>query len=187
MPQATSRFPQCWDVTLPEQSGQRVLIHGGAGGVGHLAIQFAKARGATVCTTVAKQDIEFVRSLGADEAIDYQSERFDEKVEEVDLIFDLVDGETQEHSWDVLKDGGVFVSTLSKPSEAEARKHHAHAVSYFAQPDAAELAEIGRWIDAGKVRPHAQTTYPLKQAGAAQQFVEHEHTQGKVVLEISDR
>src|SRR5690242_6016004 len=80
------------------QPGQRVLIHGGAGGVGHLAIQFAKARGATVATTVAAEDKEFVRSLGADQAIDYKGERFEDMVSDVDLVFDLVAGDTQERS-----------------------------------------------------------------------------------------
>jgi len=166
------------------QPGQRVLIHGGAGGVGHLAIQFAKARGATVATTVAAEDKEFVRSLGADQAIDYKAERFEDLVSDVDLVFDLVAGETQERSWAVLKDGGTMVSTLSKPSEQQAQAHHARATNYVAQPNAAELTEIADLIDEGKVKPCVRATYPLEEAALAQERLQRDHIQGKVVLEV---
>jgi NADPH:quinone reductase-like Zn-dependent oxidoreductase len=165
-------------------AGQRVLIHGGAGGVGHLAIQFAKAKGATVCTTVSTQDVEFARSLGADEVIDYKSERFEEKLHDVDLVFDLVAGDTQERSWAVLKDGGTMISTLAKPSESKAREHNARATNYVAHPDGDELAEITRLINSGKVKPHVSASYPLDHASQAQQQLEREHPHGKVVLEV---
>jgi NADPH:quinone reductase-like Zn-dependent oxidoreductase len=166
-------------------AGQRVLIHGGAGGVGHLAIQFAKAKGATVCTTVSSQDVEFARSLGADEVVDYKTERFEEKLHDVDLVFDLVAGDTQERSWSVLKDGGTMISTLAKPSDIKAREHHARATNYVAHPDGAELAEIARLVDSGKVRPCVLATYPLADAAVAQQRLEREHPHGKVVLQVS--
>jgi NADPH:quinone reductase-like Zn-dependent oxidoreductase len=166
-------------------AGQRVLIHGGAGGVGHFAIQFAKERGANVSTTGSAQDKDFVRMLGADQAVDYKSDQFEEVVHDVDLVFDLVAGETQERSWKVLKDGGTLISTLGKPSEARAREHHARAMSYMAQPNASELAEIGQLIAAGKVKPYIEATFPLEEAGAAMQRLEHRHTQGKIVLEVS--
>jgi len=166
-------------------AGQRVLIHGGAGGVGHLAIQFAKAKGATVCTTVSSQDMEFARSLGADEVVDYTAEPFEEKVHDVDLVFDLVAGDTQERSWSVLKDGGTMISTLAKPSDIKAREHHARATNYVAHPDGAELAEIARLVDSGKVKPCVLATYSLDDAAAAQQRLEREHPHGKVVLQVS--
>lgn len=166
------------------RAGQRELIHGGAGGVGHLAVQFAKARGASVCATVGSNDLDFVRSWGADEAIDYRSERFEDKVHDVDLVFDLVGGDTQQRSWAVLKDGGTLISTLQKPSESEARAHHAHAENYVARPDARELTEIGRLIDAGKVRPHVHAVYPLEQVAEAHRALESGHIRGKVVLQL---
>jgi len=166
-------------------AGQRVLIHGGAGGVGHLAIQFAKAKGAIVCTTVSSHDMDFVRSLGADEVVDYKTERFEDKVHDVDLVFDLVAGDTQERSWAVLKDGGTMISTLAKPSEAKAREHHARATNYVAHPDGAELAEIGSLIDSGQVKPCVLATYPLDHAAQAQQRLEREHPHGKVVLQVT--
>ena len=90
------------------KAGQRVLIHGGSGGVGHFAIQFAKALGAYVITTVSAQHIDFVRSLGADEVIDYKAQRFEDVVKDVDLVYDLIAGETQERSFEVLKRGGIW-------------------------------------------------------------------------------
>jgi NADPH:quinone reductase-like Zn-dependent oxidoreductase len=166
------------------RAGQRVLIHGGAGGVGHFAIQFAKAKGAMVATTVGKDDIEFVCELGADRAVDYNSERFEEAVHDIELVLDLVDGETQDRSWAVLKRGGAIVSTLSKPSEEKARDHAARAEHYMAQPNAAELQEITALIDAGKVIPRVQEIFSFNDVQEAQRRLEHGHVQGKIVLEL---
>ncbi|HEX3843301.1 MAG TPA: NADP-dependent oxidoreductase [Steroidobacteraceae bacterium] len=166
------------------QAGQRVLIHGGAGGVGHLAVQFAKARGATVATTVASEDVEFVKHLGADQVIDYTHERFEEKVQDIDLVLDLIAGETQDRSWAVLKDGGTMISSLAQPSEAKAREHHARAEHFVAHPDRAELIEIGRLIDDGQVHPHVSAVFELKEAAEAQVQLERHHAQGKVVLQV---
>jgi NADPH:quinone reductase-like Zn-dependent oxidoreductase len=166
------------------RSGQRVLIHGGAGGVGHFAIQFAKARGANVSTTVSGSDKAFVRSLGADQVIDHHSEHFEDVVDDVDLVLDLVAGDTQKRSWSVLKKGGTLVSTLAPPSEKDAKDHEAHGVNFMAQPNAEELAEVGRLIDAGKVRPWVEATFSLHDAAAAQEKLERGHVAGKIVLEI---
>jgi NADPH:quinone reductase-like Zn-dependent oxidoreductase len=165
------------------KAGQHVLIHGGAGGVGHLAVQCAKARGARVSTTASREDLEFVRSLGADQVID-KSEAFEKTVANVDLVFDLVNGETQERSWTVLKQGGTMISTLSKPSAERARACGARAEHYMAQPDAGELREIGELIDAGKVRPHIESVFRLTEAGAAQRQLENRHNRGKIVLQV---
>lgn len=167
------------------EPGQVVLIHGGAGGVGHFAVQFAKQRGATVATTVSAGDIEFARTLGADRVIDYRAERFEDVVGDVDLVFDLVGGDTQARSFRVLKRGGMLVSTLAKPSEEEAAKRGVRVANYVAQPNGHELDEIGRLIDSGKVRPHVEAVYPLAEVRAAQQRLEREHAQGKVVLKVA--
>jgi len=166
------------------QAGQRVLIHGGGGGVGHLAVQFAKATGATVATTVAPDDVEFVRHLGADQVIDYTRERFEDRVRDVDLVLDLIAGETQERSWAVLKDGGALISSLGRPSETLARQHHARAEHFLAHPDRAELIEIGRLIDEGRVHPHVSAVFELQEAREAQIQLERHHAQGKVVLQM---
>jgi NADPH:quinone reductase-like Zn-dependent oxidoreductase len=166
------------------QPGQSVLIHGGGGGVGHLAVQFAKARGATVTTTAAAQDVDFLKGLGADQVIDYTHERFEEKVHDVDLVLDLVAGETQERSWAVLRAGGTMVSSLARPSEDKAREHRARAANFIAHPDRGELIEIGRLIDEGRVHPHVSAVFPLEEARDAQAQLERQHFQGKVVLEM---
>ena len=166
------------------ERGQHVLIHGGAGGVGHLALQFAKARGATVTTTVGPEDLGLARDLGADQVIDYTHERFEEAVHGVDLVVDLIAGQTQERSWAVLKDGGTLVSTLGAPPAAAARERGARALHFIAHPDRAELIEIGRLIDDGAVHPHVSAVYELTDMRAAQQRLEHEHAQGKIVLEV---
>jgi len=166
------------------EAGQSVLIHGGGGGVGHLAVQFAKARGATVAATGATEDQEFLRELGADQVIDYTRERFEERVRELDLVLDLVAGETQERSWAVLRDGGTMISSLARPSEDKARQRHARAENFIAHPDREELIEIGRLIDAGRVHPHVAAVFELKDARDAQAQLEEKHIQGKVVLQM---
>jgi NADPH:quinone reductase-like Zn-dependent oxidoreductase len=168
------------------QAGQTVLIHGGAGGVGHFAVQFAKIKDATVLITVSGRDLDFVRELGADRAIDYQSQRFEELVSDIDLVFELVEGETQERSWSVLKPGGILVSTLGEPSRERAMQHRVRGVGYRAQPNAGQLGEIGRLIDEGKVRPMVTATYPLAEARQAQERLERGQVRGKIVLEVAE-
>jgi NADPH:quinone reductase-like Zn-dependent oxidoreductase len=166
------------------QAGQHVLIHGGAGGVGHVAVQIAKARGARVSATAAKEDLAFVRGLGADEVID-RSVRFEDSIQNVDVVFDLVAGDTQERSWAVLKKGGIMVSTVAKPSEDEARAHSAKSAHYMAQPNAAELTEIGKLIDSDQVRPHIEAVFPLTDVAVAQHQLETQHSRGKIVLQVA--
>jgi NADPH:quinone reductase-like Zn-dependent oxidoreductase len=168
------------------KAGQRVLIHGGAGGVGHFAIQFAKAKGATVITTASADDLDFVRSIGADEAIDYKNQRFEEIVHDVDLVYDLIGGETQERSFAVLKKGGVLVSTLTEPNQDKARKFGVRGLRYTVEPNAAELDEIARLIDAEKVKPKVSKVFTLAEAAKAQECVAEGHPEGKVVLRIGD-
>ena len=167
------------------QAGQTVLIHGGSGGVGHFAIQFAKVTGAWVLTTVSAQNIDFVSELGADRAIDYRSQRFEEIARDVDLVLDLVGGETQERSWSVLKPGGILVTALGEPSQEKAAQHGVRGIGFRAQPNPAQLIEIGRLIDAEKVRPVVSATYPLAEARYAHEQLERGHVRGKIVLGIS--
>lgn len=167
------------------EEGQRVLIHGGSGGVGHFAIQFAKSKRAHVATTVSGQHIDFVRQLGADQVIDYRTERFENVIDEVDVVFDLVGGETQERSWEVLRPGGILVSTLTQPSQQKAAAHGARGLRYTVTESGADLASIGALIDSGQVKPVITKTYRLKEAAAAQTFLEHEHPPGKVVLVVA--
>jgi NADPH:quinone reductase-like Zn-dependent oxidoreductase len=116
--------------------------------------------------------------------IDYRSERFERRLRDIDLVFDLVGGETQERSWAVLREGGALISTLMRPSEERARARHAHAENYVARPNAPELTEIGRLIDAGRVHPHVHAVYPLEEVAEAHRTLEHGHVRGKVVLQL---
>lgn len=167
------------------KAGQSVLIHGGSGGVGHFAIQFAKARGARVLTTVSTNNVKFARELGADVVIDYKKERFEDQARDLDMVFDLIDGETRERSWGVLKKGGVLVSTLTEPSQEKARQFGVRALRYTVEADAGELAEIATLVGLGKVRPHVQKTFPLNAAADALASVEQGHSVGKVVLKVA--
>ncbi len=167
------------------KSGQRVLIHGGSGGVGHFAIQFAKAAGARVLTTVSTGNVEFARSLGADVVIDYKTQRFEDHASDLDMVFDLIGGETRERSWSLLKRGGILLSTLSDPSAEKAREHGVRALRYTVEADGGELSEIAKLVAAGSVKPHVHKTYPLDAAAEALTAVEEGHTVGKVVLAMS--
>jgi len=167
------------------QPGQRVLIHGGAGGVGHFAVQFAKARGAVVATTVSGDDLAFAHELGADQAVDYEADRFEQLVEPVDVVFDLVGGETQARSWSVLKPGGILVSTLGPPDEEQARTHGTRGAGYMAQPNGLQLAEIDRLIADGLVRPVVGAVLSLPDAAIAHERLERHRIRGKLVLEVA--
>lgn len=164
------------------QAGQSVLIHGGSGGVGHFAVQFAKAKGARVITTVSTDNVKFARSLGADEVIDYKTQRFEDHASDLDLVFDLIDGETRERSWKLLKRGGTLVSTLTDPSQDKAKEFVVRALRYTVEADGGELAEIGGLVRAGKVKAHVSKTFPLKDASSGLAAVEEGHSVGKIVL-----
>ena len=164
------------------KAGQVVLIHGGAGGVGHFAIQFAKAKGARVLTTVSTDRLKFARTLGADVVIDYKTQRFEDLAEDLDVVFDLIDGETRERSWKLLKKGGVLVSTLTEPSQQTAARYGVRALRYTVEADGKELDEILSLVVSGRVKPYVQKTYPLEQAAQALTWVERGDSIGKIVL-----
>jgi NADPH:quinone reductase-like Zn-dependent oxidoreductase len=167
------------------EAGQSVLIHGGSGGVGHFAIQFAKAKGARVLTTVGTANVAFAESLGADVVIDYKTQRFEDHARDLDMVFDLIDGETRERSWKLLKRGGILVSTLTAPSQEKASQLGVRALRYTVEADGNELAEIASLVTAGKVKPHVEKTYPLEQASQALTAVEKDHPIGKIVLTMN--
>jgi NADPH:quinone reductase-like Zn-dependent oxidoreductase len=166
------------------KSGQRVLIHGGAGGVGHFAIQIAKAKGAWVATTCAGEDMDFVHSLGADVAIDYKKEKFEDELSDMDLVYDLIGGETQERSFQVLKQGGTLISTLEAPDKAKALHKNLTIAHYTTHHDAGELARIATLIELGKIKPVIDAVYPLADAAEAEEALDHDHIRGKIVLTL---
>jgi NADPH:quinone reductase-like Zn-dependent oxidoreductase len=166
------------------KAGQTVLIHGGSGGVGHYAIQFAKAKGARVVTTVSTDNVQFARAIGADVVIDYKKQRFEDEASHLDMVFDLIDGETRERSWKLLKKGGVLITTLTDPSQDKAKEHGVRGMRYTVEADGSELAEILDLVTSGEVKPHVQRTYPLRSAVDALASVEEGHSVGKVVMTV---
>ena len=126
-----------------------------------------------------------LRELGADRVIDYRSEPFEDVAGEVDLVFDLIGGDTQDRSWRVLKQGGTMVSTLEEPSEDKAQAKGASTARFLVQPNGIQLAEIGRLAVAGRLRPVVAQTFPLDGAAAAQDRLEQEHSRGKIVLDVA--
>ena len=166
--------------------GQRVLIHGAAGGVGHFAVQFAKAKGAHVIATASAADARWVRRLGADEVIDFRAQRFEDHTNNIDLVIDLISGDTQQRSWCVLRpSGGRIVSTRSEPSKSEARRHKATGVRMVVKPNPKQLAQIARLIESRRVPVKVGKTFPLRNAADAHRLVENGHVRGKVVLDAA--
>jgi NADPH:quinone reductase-like Zn-dependent oxidoreductase len=168
------------------QSGQTVLIHGGSGGVGSFAIQIAKARGARVIATASTANQDLLKQLGADVAIDYTKQKFEEIVHDVDLVLDPVGRDTLARSYGVVKKGGIVVTLVSRCDEAELKKHEIRGASLSSHPDATELAEITKLIDDGKIKPIVSQVLPLTDAAKADAQAATHHTRGKIVLKIAD-
>ena len=165
-------------------AGDRVLIHGAAGGVGTFAIQFAHTRGAHVIGTASKQNVAFLEELGADEVVDYSSARFEDRIRGVDAVIDTVGGDTLDRSWGVLRPGGVLVTIAGDAPEAIAAKYGVRGVSMLVHPNKAQLVEIARLIDAGRVRPVVDAVFPLPRAREAFERGLLGHTRGKLVLQV---
>jgi NADPH:quinone reductase-like Zn-dependent oxidoreductase len=162
--------------------GQTVLIHGAAGGVGHFAVQFAKSAGARVLATTSARNQEFVSLLGADAVIDYGAARFEEAADGVDVVLDTVGGETQERSFEVLRERGRLISIVSEPSRDLAESKNVHAQLLVARPDGELLARICKMLDRGEVSPTVEVVLPLAEAQRAHELIESGHTRGKIVL-----
>ena len=165
-------------------SGQKVLIHGASGGVGGSAVQLAKWKGAYVIGTASQANLDYVRSLGADEVIDYRAQRFEEIARDVDVVFDTLGGATQEKSWQVLKKGGILVSTVQPPNQEEAKRRGVRAQNMVNQSTADRLAQIAQLIDAGRFKVNVETVLPLSEARKAQELSQTGHTRGKIVLKV---
>ncbi|MGF1430031.1 NADP-dependent oxidoreductase [Kitasatospora sp. LaBMicrA B282] len=167
--------------------GTRVLVHGGGGGVGHLAVQIAKARGAHVIATASAAKAEFVRGLGADEVIDYRAVDFTEAATDLDVVLDTVGGDYGPRSIQVLRPGGVLVTVVGRADTA-LREATLAAGRRFAgitvEPDHVGLEGLAALVEAGAVRPFVEHTLPLAEAAEAHRLVESGRTQGKIVLTV---
>ena len=165
-------------------AGQTVLIHGAAGGVGTFAVQFAKLKGARVIGTASKKNHDFLRSLGADELIDYNAVKFEDVVHDVDVVLDTITGATEVPSYKTMKKGGIYISILTPPSPEKAAEHGVRCVHTFVQANPEQLGEIAKLVDSGKVKPVIEKVFPLAEARAAQESNATGHTRGKIVLRV---
>ncbi|MDK0519987.1 NADP-dependent oxidoreductase [Streptomyces sp. ML-6] len=173
--------------TAALRAGQHVLVHAAAGGVGHLAVQIAKSRGAYVIGTASVPKHDFVRSLGADEVVDYRTTDFRDAVREVDVVLDPLSGDTRARSLDVLRPGGVLVSLLPGTDPDEAGKAAARRVrvrTLLVEADHAGMNAVAELAAAGSLRPHVEAVFPLADAAKAHALGETGRTTGKIVLTV---
>jgi NADPH:quinone reductase-like Zn-dependent oxidoreductase len=168
------------------ESGQTVLVHGAAGGVGTFAVQFAKWKGAYVIGTASSKNAEFLKSIGSDEVIDYRNQQFEEIVSNLDVVLDTIGGDTFERSWEVLKPGGFLVSTVASIPEGAPQKYGVRAKTLMTQADGRELAQIAAIIDEQKIKPIVTTVLPLNDARKAHEMSESGHSRGKIVLRVTE-
>lgn len=166
------------------KQGQKILIHGGAGGIGTIAIQLGKHTGAYVATTATGDELAYTKELGADEAIDYKHQRFEDTVQNYDAVFDTVGGETYTRSFQVLKKGGVIVSMLEQPNQELMQQYGVKAIAQATQVTSERLTKLAELVDKGAIKVHIDKTFPLNQAGEALTYLQTGHPRGKVIVEV---
>lgn len=178
---------------LQLSSGQKILIQAGSGGVGTFAIQLAKSMGLFVATTTSKAGAELVKSLGADQIIDYKTEQFDEMLKNYDGVFDTIGGETLERSFKVVKEGGKIVSIagvpnadMSKLTELE-KRYHVEYTYLFMKPSGDQLTIITKLIESGQIKPVIDQVFPFEDAQKAIEYSEIGRAKGKIILSIKQK
>jgi alcohol dehydrogenase len=164
---------------------QKILIHGGAGGIGSIAIQLAKHLGGYVATTVSTNDKQFVQELGADQIIEYKKENFEDVIHDYDAVLDTVGGETYKRSFRVLKkDGGIIVSMLEQPNVELMSQYKIKAIFLFSQVNRQRLTKLAQWVDQNNTKVNIDKTFLLDEAGNALDYQKDLHPRGKVVLTV---
>lgn len=166
------------------QAGQSILIHAAAGGVGHYAVQLAKARGARVIGTASAGSRDFVLGLGADEVLDYRARPFEEQVSNLDAVLDTVGGDTLPRSFAVLRRGGSLISIAGAPSVEQAGQSGVHAQRILVHPSSADLAYLAELAETNQLRSYVSRTFPLEQVADAHRAQETGRTVGKIVLTV---
>ena len=164
--------------------GQKILIHGASGGVGTLAVQLAKWKGAYVIGTASENNIDFLKELGADEVIDYKNQQFEKELKDIDVVFDTIGGETQKKSVEVLKIGGILVSTVGVQDEEAFKAKNIQTYQFMAQSYPEQLKQIADLVDSGKLKPVINQVFPLEEIAKAQKVSEEGHTRGKIAIKV---
>ena len=167
-------------------AGQTVLIHGGSGGVGSMAIQIAKARGAKVIATASTANQELLKQLGADVTVDYTKTKFEDVAKDVDVVLDSVGKDTLARSYGVVRKGGIIATLVAEPDQAELDKHGIRGAAISVKPNASELADITKLIEEKKIKPVVSQVLPLTEAVKAQEQAATHHTRGKIVLKVAE-
>ena len=164
---------------------QKILVHGGAGGIGSIAIALAKNLGAHVATTVSSDDRQFVAKLGADEVIDYRTQAFEDLVHDYDAVIDTVGGETYSKSFEVLKRGsGTLVSMLEQPNKDLMEQFGVKAIIQFTQVNRKRLTKLAQWVDKNSIKVNVDRAFSIDDAAKALDYVKDVHPRGKVVLTL---
>ena len=185
LPLAGVSAMQALEDYMKVEAGQKVLVHGGAGGVGSFAVQYAKHLGCHVATTVRGSQEGFVRKIGADEVIDFELKEFETVVRDYDAVLDTVGGEVYKRSFASLKAGGVLASLVQNPPDQElAAKFGVRSVAVTAQVSAGSLSRLASLVEKGALRPQLDSEYPLEQTRGAFEHLENGHPMGKVVVRI---
>lgn len=184
LPLTGSSAIQALEEHINLQKGQKILIHGGAGGIGTMAIQLAKVLGGYVATTASTNELDYVKSLGADEVIDYTSQKFEEILKDFDAVYDTVGGEVTNKSFRVLKRGGVIVSMLGQPSEELVRQYGVIAIGQNTKTNTEHLKRLAELVDSGKIKAHIDKEFTLDEVKEAFTYQEQSHPKGKVVFKI---
>jgi alcohol dehydrogenase len=176
-----------WQALIENMSlskGQKILIHGGAGGIGSIAIPLAKNLNAYVATTASSDDKEFVQNLGADEVIDYKNQSFEKLIHDYDAVYDTVGGQTYTKSFKVLKKGGIIVSMLEQPNSDLMQQFGVKAIFQLTQVNKDRLTQLAQWIDQNNIKIHVDKTFSLDEAAKALDYVKDVHPKGKVIIKI---
>lgn len=177
-----------WQALIEEAKiapGQTVLIHGAAGGVGHIAVQLAQLNGARVIGT-ASVNIDFLQELGVDEAINYATTPFETVAKDVDVVLDTVGDDTMQRSWSLLNPGGILLCTVQEPSEEMAASHGVRGrMIVSAPPIGATLTEVAKLVDSGKIKPEVSRILPLDEIQEAHALIEGRHSRGKIALQVA--
>jgi alcohol dehydrogenase len=164
--------------------GQKILIHGGAGGIGSIGIQLAKNLGAYVATTVSPNDKQFTQELGADQVIDYKTQSFEEMLHDYDAVFDNVGGQTYVRSFKVLKKGGIIVSMLEQPNSELMNQYGIRAIFQFTQVNRERLTKLAQWVDQNNIKVNVDKIFSLDEASKALDYQKDVHPRGKVILTV---
>lgn len=168
------------------QAGDRILIHAAAGGVGHLAVQFARWKGARLIGTASAKNIDYLKEIGVDEVIDYHTSRFEDVLNELDFVLDCIGGDVIDRSWRTIKRGGTLVTIADGTNLQQSDEYGVVAKHMMVYKSGEQLAQIASLIDKGFVKPTVDRVFPLASVAEAHQVLESGHVRGKIILQMSD-